>query len=38
VNLQAKFQSQEERFVRRLNKTKGIELRNMPDAAKYPNL
>lgn len=28
--LNAKFQSQEERFVRRLNKVKAIEARNMP--------
>jgi ribose 5-phosphate isomerase B len=33
--LQAKFQSQEERFVRRLNKVKAIEARNMPEAVKY---
>ncbi len=35
IYLQAKFQSQEERFVRRLNKVKAIEARNMPDAVKY---
>ena len=35
IFLQAKFQSQEERFVRRLNKVKAIEARSMPDAAKY---
>jgi len=35
IFLQAKFQSQEERFVRRLNKVKAIEARNMPDAVKY---
>jgi ribose 5-phosphate isomerase B len=34
IYLQAKFQSQEERFVRRLNKVKAIEARNMPEAAK----
>jgi ribose 5-phosphate isomerase B len=33
--LHAKFQSQEERFVRRLKKVKAIEARNMPEAAKY---
>ncbi|AXC14593.1 Ribose 5-phosphate isomerase B [Acidisarcina polymorpha] len=32
IYLQAKFQSQEERFVRRLNKVKAIEARNMPEA------
>jgi ribose 5-phosphate isomerase B len=32
--LGARFQSQEERFVRRLNKVKAIEARNMPEAAK----
>jgi len=35
IYLQAKFQSQEERFVRHLNKVKAIEARNMPDAVKY---
>jgi len=35
IFLQAKFQSQEERFVRRLNKVKAIEARSMPDAVKY---
>jgi len=35
IFLQARFQSQEERFVRRLNKVKAIEARNMPDAVKY---
>lgn len=30
--LAARFQSQEERFVRRLNKVKAIETRNMPEA------
>lgn len=35
IFLQAKYQSQEERFVRRLNKLKAIEARNMPDAIKY---
>jgi ribose 5-phosphate isomerase B len=34
IYLQAKFQSQEERFVRRLNKVKAIEARNMPEFAK----
>ncbi len=34
VYLQARFQSQEERFVRRLNKVKAIEARNMPETAK----
>src|SRR5271155_6284009 len=34
IYLQAKFQSQEERFVRHLNKVKAIEARNMPEAAK----
>lgn len=32
--LDAKFQSQEERFVRRLNKVKAIEARNMPETAR----
>ncbi|HEX4037011.1 MAG TPA: ribose 5-phosphate isomerase B [Acidobacteriaceae bacterium] len=32
--LDAKFQSQEERFVRRLNKVLAIEARNMPETAK----
>ena len=32
--LQAKFQSQVERYVRRLNKVKAIEARNMPETAK----
>jgi ribose 5-phosphate isomerase B len=32
--LGARFQSQEERFVRRLNKVKAIEARNMPETAK----
>jgi len=32
--LNARFQKQEERFVRRLNKVKAIEARNMPEAAK----
>jgi ribose 5-phosphate isomerase B len=32
--LHAKFQGTEERFVRRLNKVKAIEARNMPEAAK----
>lgn len=32
--LNAKFQGQEERFVRRLNKLKAIEARNMPEAAR----
>jgi ribose 5-phosphate isomerase B len=32
--LDARFQSQEERFVRRLNKLKAIEARNMPETAK----
>lgn len=32
--LGARFQSQEERFVRRLNKLKAIEARNMPETAK----
>ncbi|HEX4309577.1 MAG TPA: ribose 5-phosphate isomerase B [Acidobacteriaceae bacterium] len=32
--LNARFQSQEERFVRRLNKVKAIEARSMPDAAR----
>jgi ribose 5-phosphate isomerase B len=35
IYLQARFQSQEERFVRRLNKTKAIEARNMTDAVKH---
>jgi ribose 5-phosphate isomerase B len=35
IFLQAKFQSQEERFVRCLNKVKAIEARSMPDAVKY---
>lgn len=35
IYLQARFQSQEERFVRRLNKVKAIEARNMPEAVKY---
>lgn len=35
IFLQAKFQSQEERFARRLNKVKAIEARSMPDAVKY---
>ncbi len=35
IYLQARFQSQEERFVRRLNKVKAIEARSMPDAVKY---
>jgi ribose 5-phosphate isomerase B len=35
--LNAKFQKQEERFVRRLNKMKAIEARNMPEAAKLEN-
>jgi ribose 5-phosphate isomerase B len=34
VYLQARFQSQEERFVRRLNKVKAIEARNMPEVVK----
>jgi ribose 5-phosphate isomerase B len=32
--LNARFQSQEERFVRRLNKVKAIEARSMPEAAR----
>jgi ribose 5-phosphate isomerase B len=32
--LNARFQKQEERFVRRLNKVKAIEARNMPEASK----
>ena len=36
--LHAKFQGQEERFIRRLNKVKAIEARNMPEAAKYQNI
>ncbi|HEY1499548.1 MAG TPA: ribose 5-phosphate isomerase B [Acidobacteriaceae bacterium] len=32
--LGARFQSQEERFVRRLNKVKAIEARSMPEAAR----
>jgi ribose 5-phosphate isomerase B len=32
--LQARFQSQVERYVRRLNKVNAIEARNMPEAAK----
>lgn len=32
--LEAKFQSQVERYVRRLNKVMAIEARNMPEAAK----
>ena len=32
--LNARFQSQEERFVRRLNKVKAIEARNMPETAR----
>jgi ribose 5-phosphate isomerase B len=32
--LNARFQKQEERFVRRLNKVKAIEARNMPEAAR----
>jgi ribose 5-phosphate isomerase B len=32
--LNARFQKQEERFVRRLNKVKAIEARNMPEAVK----
>jgi len=32
--LNARFQKHEERFVRRLNKVKAIEARNMPDATK----
>src|ERR1700740_3794641 len=32
--LNARFQKQEERFVRRLNKVKAIEARSMPEAAK----
>jgi ribose 5-phosphate isomerase B len=32
--LNARFQSQVERFVRRLNKVKAIEARNMPETAK----
>jgi ribose 5-phosphate isomerase B len=32
--LNARFQKQEDRFVRRLNKVKAIEARNMPEAAK----
>jgi ribose 5-phosphate isomerase B len=32
--LEAKFQSQVERYVRRLNKVKAIEARNMPETAK----
>jgi ribose 5-phosphate isomerase B len=32
--LVARFQSQEERFVRRLNKVKAIEARSMPEAAR----
>lgn len=35
--LNARFQKQEERFVRRLNKVKAIEARNMPDAVKLEN-
>ncbi|HYK38127.1 ribose 5-phosphate isomerase B [Alloacidobacterium sp.] len=35
--LNAHFQKQEERFVRRLNKVKAIETRNMPEAAKLEN-
>lgn len=35
--LNARFQKQEERFVRRLNKVKAIEARNMPEAAKLEN-
>jgi ribose 5-phosphate isomerase B len=35
--LNARFQKQEERFVRRLNKVKAIEARNMPEAAKAEN-
>jgi len=35
--LNARFQKQEERFVRRLNKVKAIESRNMPEAAKLEN-
>jgi ribose 5-phosphate isomerase B len=31
--LEARFQSQEERFVRRLNKVKAIEARNMRETA-----
>jgi ribose 5-phosphate isomerase B len=34
--LNARFQK-EERFVRRLNKVKAIEARNMPEAAKLEN-
>jgi ribose 5-phosphate isomerase B len=32
--LQARFQAQEERFVRRLNKVLAIEARNMPETAR----
>ncbi len=35
--LNARFQKQEERFVRRLNKVKAIEARNMPEASKLEN-
>lgn len=35
--LNARFQKQEERFVRRLNKVKAIEARNMPEATKLEN-
>ena len=35
--LNARFQKQEERFVRRLNKVKAIEARNMPEAPKPEN-
>jgi ribose 5-phosphate isomerase B len=35
--LNARFQKQEERFVRRLNKVKAIESRNMPESAKLEN-
>ncbi len=33
--LKAEFQSNQERFVRRLNKVKAIEARNMPQAAQF---
>lgn len=35
--LNARFQKQEDRFVRRLNKVKAIEARSMPEAAKLEN-
>ncbi len=33
--LKAEFQSNQERFVRRLNKVKAVEARNMPQAAQF---